>query len=345
MRIRTSRAEKKSEWFRRGVTALQTLLHDKPEVYGCPICLRGFSEAQIGLLTFEDSPPRSQGGREVVLTCKDCNDQAGHGIDAEAARFEKIIDFAAGTLNSPIRGYITVDEVRMDMEFTAVNREVQIAGISHTNAPGVVDALRGRLDRFVDDGVADWMFTLSFGDRSRPRPSSVSWLKSAYVIAFAAFGYRYILHPALDIVREQIRDPEREVITRFSTLAPEAKRDTRILALVEDPPELRSILVQMGRHVVFLPRPDDPDIYQRLKSAVRAAPKGTRLPWPVGPVFKLDRGPRPVSPMARIRAIHSATADVIAEDSPRNPVQASRQAVDRDPDKTRGGLDQRPRER
>jgi len=38
----------------------------------------------------------------------------------------------------------------------------------------------------------------------KPNLSEVGWITSAYLFAFYTFGYRYIFHPSLDIVREYI---------------------------------------------------------------------------------------------------------------------------------------------
>jgi hypothetical protein len=63
--------------------------------YVCPLCLFAYGETALydGLLTREDVPPRSVGGRKIVLTCKPCNDRAGHQIDWHALREADLIGF------------------------------------------------------------------------------------------------------------------------------------------------------------------------------------------------------------------------------------------------------------
>lgn len=64
-------------------------------MYICPLCLFGYSKAALDQtspnpLTLEDVPPKSVGGRPILLTCKHCNNQAGRKHD------EKILDFLKG---------------------------------------------------------------------------------------------------------------------------------------------------------------------------------------------------------------------------------------------------------
>ncbi|MDP1817276.1 MAG: hypothetical protein Q8K92_22660, partial [Leadbetterella sp.] len=48
------------------------------DTYICPVCLRQFSEDALerdapNMLTAEDAPPASLGGRKIALTCLECN--------------------------------------------------------------------------------------------------------------------------------------------------------------------------------------------------------------------------------------------------------------------------------
>src|SRR5690606_794099 len=52
------------------------------DVYLCPICLRPHIDLNSDdPLTLEDAPPKSLGGSANTLTCKTCNNTAGHEID------------------------------------------------------------------------------------------------------------------------------------------------------------------------------------------------------------------------------------------------------------------------
>jgi hypothetical protein len=68
------------------------------EYYVCPCCMRvhGREALSDGALTIEDVPPKSVGGRRLVLTCKQCNSTAGTRLDEQARLREEQLDFLTG---------------------------------------------------------------------------------------------------------------------------------------------------------------------------------------------------------------------------------------------------------
>ncbi len=76
----------------------------RPEYAGafaCPICLRLITD--FDEVTIEHSPPKSLGGRAVALTCRDCNNTAGHTMDWQARQFEHVVDLGRKTLSKESR--------------------------------------------------------------------------------------------------------------------------------------------------------------------------------------------------------------------------------------------------
>lgn len=76
------------------------------DVYLCPICLRPHIDLNSDdPLTLEDAPPKSLGGSANTLTCKTCNNTAGHEIDFHLTERLREIDsgkFIPGT-ETPIK--------------------------------------------------------------------------------------------------------------------------------------------------------------------------------------------------------------------------------------------------
>lgn len=68
------------------------------EYYACPCCLKAFGREALsdGTLAIEDVPPKSVGGRWLMLTCRQCNSTAGSRLDAQAQLREEQLDFLAG---------------------------------------------------------------------------------------------------------------------------------------------------------------------------------------------------------------------------------------------------------
>jgi hypothetical protein len=73
--------------FATGAKAASLHFKADQDVYICPLCGRGFLIQAVidGTLTLEHVPPKSLGGKPLVLTCKDCNNDSGHSIDSAAA--------------------------------------------------------------------------------------------------------------------------------------------------------------------------------------------------------------------------------------------------------------------
>lgn len=50
--------------------------------YRCPLCMQSFSPEEVRtVLTEEDVPQDSLGGKRIALTCRNCNSICGHSID------------------------------------------------------------------------------------------------------------------------------------------------------------------------------------------------------------------------------------------------------------------------
>ena len=70
--------------FSLGAEAVSRRRPDLPNGYACPICMLIFPQELSGGLTVDHVPPKSIGGRRMVLTCRTCNSVAGSDADAGA---------------------------------------------------------------------------------------------------------------------------------------------------------------------------------------------------------------------------------------------------------------------
>ena len=149
-------------------------------------------------------------------------------------------------------------------------------------------------------GLGAWSFDLDFyRDRHDRESASVSWLRAAYIIAFATLGYRFVLGEAYHAVREKIADPKStETIEAFKLTDPAAPADARTIAIIREPEHMRGLAVRMGRHLVFLPGPTDTSFYDKLKqhktrsgSGARVTVRGWEIPWPRRPELWFDFSP------------------------------------------------------
>ena len=83
------------------------------------------------------------------------------------------------------------------------------------NRPGTRDGVIGRFKDKLRAGERPPINLNFYADAHSAPKARVSWLRSAYLAVFSGLGYRFMYNPALGVVREQIRAPNKEIIPTF----------------------------------------------------------------------------------------------------------------------------------
>jgi hypothetical protein len=138
--------ETKRRWFRQGAAAwhrAQIVMgvaeaSASDDIYVCPLCLEIDYEQRSGRftchtdaaiedrsLTVEHVPPESLGGGPLLLTCKDCNNTAGHELDADARKRENSRDAFLGRVTT--KASMTAGGHRLAGSFTAEEGQFRFA--------------------------------------------------------------------------------------------------------------------------------------------------------------------------------------------------------------------------
>lgn len=256
--------------------------------------------ADSGQLTEEHVPPKQLGGKAMVLTCKDCNSEAGRFFDTHAVTRARSDNFARGQVTGDVLP-VTVSADGIPLRGTAEWTEggLRILGVDKQNDHRVQAAHMAALDGFTKRG--DLRPSLSFTVHTRFNESRArySWIRSAYLAAFAALGWAYILRPVMRPIREQLANPDVEVLPTYVFRDPESAATIRRILLVNEPQELRCVAVTIGEHGVFLPGVFNPmpmdelarafagrcDDEQRLNVTLH----GKLVPWPSRATYLLDQ--------------------------------------------------------
>ena len=268
----TKRQRLKQRWFDAGREAAERASGRPAPGYGCPICARYFATPDD--LTFEHAPPKKTGGREVALTCRECDSTSGHSTDAALARAHDVREWSRGRSPKPLRGRLTIDGVPVTVDVERTPEQVTILGLPEHSDPVNTAAHSETFERMAASGEP-WVDPMHFSFAGfHERHARVALLRSAYLVAFARLGYRYALRPTLEVVREQILDPGAELIERFSLHRGEPMK-RRALAWIEKPGVLESIVVQIDDHLVFLPGAKADGL---ITSASRRGSSGRREP-------------------------------------------------------------------
>jgi hypothetical protein len=192
-------------------------------LYVCPICAQQFDETALTdrRLTLEDVPPKAAGGRPIILTCKTCNNTAGHLVDSQAAKRASLRSAVASLLHdragmagsadlflgdAKIRVALAVDDQKV--------REMKV--VAAWNNPATVEEFAAQMKRHIDDGTTDGLkLQISLRESFVPRLAWVSDLRAAFLACAAAIGYTYAGHPSLEVIRKQILEPKLELLPRW----------------------------------------------------------------------------------------------------------------------------------
>jgi hypothetical protein len=281
----------KQRWFAKGEESLRRLSGDLAArlgegvkgAYVCPLCVRPFSLEALGSgeLTAEHVPPDKLGGRPLVLTCRKCNNEAGTQADAHAVARAITVEAMAGRLDRKRKAKATVGDVTANVFINPFDQALTV--LEARNAPGTLDRLRETARPGATVSVE------YIEDRFDELSARVSFLRAAYLVLFAVFGYPVVADPALDIVRAQIANPKQRIIECFLALTPESAQSTqKQLARVLEPH--LGWLVQFGPWAIALPHCGDRDFYSRLQPQVGTLAQlhCESYEWPTEPLFGLD---------------------------------------------------------
>ncbi len=250
--------------------ASKLLSNSKQQLYLCPICGRGYSEesAITGKeLTLEDVPPRNMGGRGLLLTCKECNSKAGYKIDYHIKSQLDLQDLAGIFMGQSgggkSSGTMLINDERFPITVQRKDGCTEIKLIKKANDPTKVNNLKDFMTALSVNGGGDGLeFNINKTVKLDYRLLKIAFLKSGFLLVTAMLGYRYAFDKRLLIVREQISNPEKDLLgTCFwieqGKAQPFPKR--RIIS-VSDP--LPLFLVTYDNGAVILPNPLSPtDIY------------------------------------------------------------------------------------
>jgi hypothetical protein len=275
---------KKKQFWDDAKLALTQVLTPPPPGYICPICLDLFDD--ISKLSLEHVPPKSIGGQRICLTCEPCNKTAGGSIDAAVHKERQSKQFLA------LEGFSRWAQLRAaDLAVNvAVNRQegsLNIVVLPNHNDPAVIKAAQSKL-------WTERSFQLADSISYHRILSDVGYLKSAYLAAFAKFGYRYILQPSLNTVREQIIRPQASVLANFRVYLHAHAPEQPQLLVVHDP--VACLVVQMGDTAILLPwlSHDTTALYSVFGEAKRQASSMSLMcygpiAWPRGMELSLDK--------------------------------------------------------
>jgi hypothetical protein len=175
-----------------------------------------------GILTVEHAPPEWMRGRPIALTCIACNNSAGRRLEPAMPGLDTAIDFVRSTMDKPVDAAFVGPCGRANVSVQARDGTFAVFGLSRSNHPDAHQGYEASLKQIASEPGTRFNITLRHGFRHNE--AKVGWLKSAYIVAFAALGYGYVLTKQLQPIREQIAAPDQDLLNGFWANQPKADR-------------------------------------------------------------------------------------------------------------------------
>ena len=231
-------------WFSEGARALRTILRERgldhqlpteEDWYLCPLCVGVlFTIDELDRpdpeLTYEHAPPAWSGGKEMALTCRSCNNKSGSLFDSEAQKEDLERRVLSGKTGDAMKVAYTIGGVtnyaNMHMSGTT---GMLLVNVPRANNPTDVQRITELMGSHAAGPDLAGALTLRIQPRMRinRNRARISWIRAAYIVAFASFGWRYILQPALDPLRAQFQNPDNITLPILSMWDPDADTTRR----------------------------------------------------------------------------------------------------------------------
>ncbi len=232
--------------------------------YICPLSFKlhtsdGINPEYDDQLTIEHVPPKSLGGKPITLTNKIHNSQSGYTLDKILLEYINNKDFKRGLSTKSTKFKIDSDaNIRGEIQL-GKNPSIHFITKMHPGAQ--------KLLKFLEDKTK---FKVDINLKKYKNPE-ITLLRIAYLLAFGNLGYSFLfggtkfVNPNIQKVREQIVNPQEEIIKDIPIINEEIHDDFLGVNIIYEPKEIRSLLIVFDlntkvskyRFGIFLPGPDD----------------------------------------------------------------------------------------
>ncbi|MFA3791086.1 HNH endonuclease [Aliiglaciecola sp. SL4] len=246
---------RKLKLFQQGKSNLEQILKCSSKAYCCPIC---GTFKSIDELTLEHAPPKSMGGKEIILTCKVCNNDAGSKIDLNIAHQQNmnriLKSLASQKFQQTERAKINIGgmDIKVELNKESDDTPLNISILGNCNNPHDIQKVKD-YTRVVAESGGSFSFKLQSTDRYNynERLAKIGHLKTAFLISVAALGYTFAFSKNLREFRRQISTPSFQIVDFYIEYFESTSKADCLLEV----PQLGIIAVSFSGVTVLLPHP------------------------------------------------------------------------------------------
>jgi hypothetical protein len=244
---------------------------DVDDVFVCPMCFNYFPREALseGWITLEHVPPKSLKSNIVTITCKRCNNWAGSQLDSQLLREQEFMEFLSGVDGASSEVTYSINGYEFNLPATSIRRNPNIwelIGDPKRTNPSHLQKVTKSLQAITNWN--DVTFSIQVRGHKRRLPDAAR-LRIAYLLAFSALGYGFLLNPNLAAIRGQIQNPGMDILPTWGIVNKPFPDEFLGVNIVVEPKELQSYLVVFDlitkrntteRYGVFLPGPGAPGL-------------------------------------------------------------------------------------
>jgi hypothetical protein len=273
--------------------------------YICPLCFEVFFEEDLDIskknyLTLEDIPPKSLGGKPLALTCKNCNSKSGHELDIHLLNRLQELDSELFLKNSKANVTIELNGNKIN-GIVDIDQKGKVILDLQPNRSNPIETRKLMKDLFPPVITKEVFETPKINyklhKRSKESRADVALLRIAYLIAYSTFGNSFLINGGLFKVREQILNPDKEILPKPYWIKYDFPKEAEGINLIIQPKELRCFLVifnlvtksQSRQIAIVLPGPSKNglQIYEYIKQNL-CAEEGESLHFTLEHIPKID---------------------------------------------------------
>lgn len=243
---------------------LKVFKPDYAEHFLCPICLEAIPLKRYEEISEAHIIPKAAGGNLKTYLCKRCNNTFGTRQDKWFGEFLKTVDPEKPKLFSTDikEGSFWID----DLKINGAWQEDKTGGLSFyirkdRNSPGTNKLIEEKFK----NRPPSVKLRVSVPILKYKRMIEVGFLTAGYLMWFGALGYSWVLQEHLNPIREQILNPDKDLLKgQFIVFCEQVRWRPWIgLATIED-----EIVLVMGLEnvLVLFPPTDRPHLYSKFES-------------------------------------------------------------------------------
>jgi hypothetical protein len=264
LRIPSSRASKSNK-MKQLLMLSDNLRVFKPEYerhFLCPACMEAIPLRNSKEITEAHIIPKAAAGKLSSYLCSKCNNSFGSNQDRWFGEYLKSIDGGIPKLISTdiSEGTYWIDDIKINGAW----REDKAGSLNFYvredwNSPATNILIKERLSA----KPPKLSLRVSIPILKNRKLIDIGFLTAAYLMWFRELGYSWVFQEYLNPIREQIRNPHRDILNRQFIVACEGIRWKPWIGLVTIDEEL---LLAMGLEniLIIFPPADRPNIYSKL---------------------------------------------------------------------------------